>query len=176
MEDQVGRVEQSYRKAHDINHGSRFTWLHVPCLKTQSSDNSSHLRGGLTDSNGNTSASYRTPGASKSTIWSIVALYSRQTTNVIGPLHECKKVRSKSPTPVRHSRMNQARSERERGKKRQERQRPWGWWKERQSNKIKIWGTKTIKAYLGTAKVNKAEGGTLIFPMRPSAPSNLNEI
>ena len=47
-----------------------------------------------------------------------VAPCSRPTTNVIGPLHECKKVcpwmqesvsMHKSPAPVRHSRMNQAR-------------------------------------------------------------------
>ena len=45
-----------------------------------------------------------------------------QQANVIGPLHECKKVcpwmqesvsMHKSPTPVRHSRMNQAREEEE---------------------------------------------------------------
>ena len=42
----------------------------------------------------------------------------------------------KSPTPLRHSRINQARSEEEE-KERQERQRPGGWWKERQPNKRK---------------------------------------
>ena len=77
---------------------------------------------------------------------------SMQQANVIGPLHECKKVcqwmqesvsMHKSPTPVRHSRMNQARSEEEE-KERQERQRPGGWWQERQPNKTKhIGGTKT---------------------------------
>ena len=63
----------------------------------------------------------------------------------------------KSPTPVRHSRMNQARSEEER----QERQRPGGWWKKSSPTKQKpVWGTKT---YLGTAQVNKAGGGTPNF-------------
>ena len=66
---------------------------------------------------------------------------SMQQANVIGLLHECKKVcpwrqesvsMHKSPTPVRHSRMNQARAEEEE-KERQERQRPGGWWKERQN-------------------------------------------
>ena len=41
----------------------------------------------------------------------------------------------KSPTPVRHSRMNQVRSEEEE-KERQERQRLGGWWKERQTKKL----------------------------------------
>ena len=63
-----------------------------------------------------------------------VAPCSRPTTNVIDPLHECKKVcPCISPTPVRHSRMNQARSEEER----QERQRPGGWWLEMQPKKTK---------------------------------------
>ena len=60
----------------------------------------------------------------------------------------------KSPTPVRHSRMNQARSE-EKEKERQERQRPGGWWKERQSNKAKTHLRSKNKAYLGTTSVNK---------------------
>ena len=38
---------------------------------------------------------------------------SRPSTNVIGPLHECKKVCPCTKAPVRHSRMNQARSEEE---------------------------------------------------------------
>ena len=45
-----------------------------------------------------------------------VAPCSRPTTNVIGPLHECKKVcicTKDLGTPVKHSRMNQARSEEE---------------------------------------------------------------
>ena len=44
------------------------------------------------------------------------AFCRRPTTNVSGPLHECKKVamsKHKSPTQVRHSRMNQARLEEE---------------------------------------------------------------
>ena len=47
----------------------------------------------------------------------------------------------KSLTPLRHSRMNQANPEEEeqREGKRQERQSPEGWWKERQSNKRKTY-------------------------------------
>ena len=47
-----------------------------------------------------------------------IATCSRPTTNVIGPLHECKKV---CPTPVRNSRMNQARSEEEEKERKRDR-------------------------------------------------------
>ena len=61
----------------------------------------------------------------------------------------------KSPTPVRHSRMNQARSEEEEKKRegRQKRQRPGGWWIERQHNKAKTYLFKPRYAF---------------FPQRPS--------
>ena len=62
----------------------------------------------------------------------------------------------KSPTPVRHSLINQARSKEEE-KESQERQRPGGWWKERQPNKTKTHRRSWNKAYLGTANVNKGE-------------------
>ena len=54
----------------------------------------------------------------------------------------------KIPTPVRHSRMNQAMSEEEEKERKRDRK-DRGWWKERQPNK-------TNKAYPGTAQVNKA--------------------
>ena len=51
-----------------------------------------------------------------------VAPCSRPATTVIGPLHECKKVSMhKSPTPLRHSRMNQARSEGEEKERKRDR-------------------------------------------------------
>ena len=47
---------------------------------------------------------------------------SRPTTNVIGPLHECKKVcPCTKALPVRHSRMNQARSEEEEKERKRDR-------------------------------------------------------
>ena len=54
----------------------------------------------------------------------------------------------KSPTPVKHSRMNQARSEEEEKRGRQESERPGGWWKKRQPNKTKTYLRNLNKAYL----------------------------
>ena len=59
----------------------------------------------------------------------------------------------KSPTPVRHSRMNQARSEEEEKERKRDR-------KERQPNKTKTYPMNWNKACLGTAQGNKAGGGT----------------
>ena len=54
-----------------------------------------------------------------------VAPCCRPTTNVIGPLHECKKVctsyMQKSPTTVRQSWINQARSEEEEKERKRDR-------------------------------------------------------
>ena len=54
----------------------------------------------------------------------------------------------KSPTPVRHSRMNQARSEEE----------------EKEGDRKDRGQEADGKAYLGTAQVNKAEGGMPTLP------------
>ena len=96
-----------------------------------------------------------------------VAPCSRHTTIVIGPLHECKKVCpcTKDLAPVRHSRMNQARSEEEEKERKRDR-------KDRGQEADGKKGSPTKqkhprnrnKSYLGTAQVNKAGGGTPNFP------------
>ena len=76
---------------------------------------------------------------------------SRPTTNVIKPLHECKKV-CPCTEALLHSGIRAWIKQGRRGKGRQGRQRPWGWWKERQPKTH--WRNKN-KAYLGTAKVRQ---------------------
>ena len=72
----------------------------------------------------------------------------------------------KSPTPIRHSRMNQARSEEEEKERKRDRKdrgqeadgKKGSPTKQNTSEEIKK------KKYQGTAKVNKARGGALNFP------------
>ena len=64
----------------------------------------------------------------------------------------------KSPTPVRHSRMNQAREEEEE-KERKDRGQEADGKKGKTKTHLRNWN----KAYLGTAKVNKAGRAAPIF-------------
>ena len=70
---------------------------------------------------------------------------SRPTSNVIGPLHECKKVcpctKALSQSGICEW-IKQSRRKIKREEERQERQRLGGWWKERQPNKTKPYLTK----------------------------------
>ena len=73
----------------------------------------------------------------------------------------------KSPTPLRHSRMNQARSEeeeKERKRDRKERGQEADGKKGSPTKQNYIGGTKTRPTYLGTGKVNKERGGAPNFP------------
>ena len=104
-----------------------------------------------------------------------------QITNVIGPLHECKKVcpwmqesvsmnarkcvHAQKPCPsqafAHESSKVGGRGKRE---ERQERQRPGGWWKERQPNKTKTHLRNWNKAYLGTDRLTKQGEERLTSP------------
>ena len=84
-----------------------------------------------------------------------VAPCNRPITTVIGPLHECKKVCpcTKALPPLRHSRMNQARSEeeeKERKRDRKDRGQEADGKKGSPTKQKHIRGTKTRPTYLGT--------------------------
>ena len=86
------------------------------------------------------------------------------TTNVIGPLHECKKVCSymhKSPTLFRVSRMNQARSDEEETRGRVTEARRLIKRKAAQQNNNQ---SEELKQGLDTSKVDKAGGRMPNFP------------
>ena len=87
-----------------------------------------------------------------------VAPCGRPTSNVTGPLHECKKVcpctKALPHSGIRAWIKQGRRKKKKRG--RQERQRPGGWWREREPSKKKTYLNNPKKAYLVTAKVNKA--------------------
>ena len=103
-----------------------------------------------------------------------VAPCTRPTINVIGPLHECKKVcpcTKALPQSGIRAWIKQCQRKRKKEEERQERQRPGGWWKERQPNKTKpTEGTEGTWAQLRLTRQREERLTSRGHRMRPPPP------